>query len=227
MAFPEYRRHPLPKHARAPLGWLALCLMGLTSSPFVGFAIHGKVAAPRLIVGLWFAVLPISGLAAIAILRWYAWRRLPWHITEEWTSGKIVPAEGGPAIVPPRRFSNEKYWIETISQGLALSRSCLLSMQGVSATSAKSWIADNTGEMFIPWDDIAEWSVDTDSDGPDYYLLRLRSGGMTRVRRFPPDHATECDLLDAVRSVGQLPIRLRCDVDCEQCRSHHATGPCA
>lgn len=215
MASPEYRRHPLPKRATTPLGWLALCLMGLIFSPFVGFSIHGKVAAPGLVIGLLFAAIPFAGLAAMAILRWYAWRRLPLDIAEEWTSGKLVPAEGARAIVPPVRFSNENNWIETLSGGVALSRTCLLSMQGVSEAMAKLWVADNTGEMFIPWDEVAEWGVDTDSDGPDYYLLQLRSGGTTKVRRFPPDHATECDLLNAVRSVGQVPIRLRCDVDCE------------
>lgn len=215
MAFPEYRRHPLPKHAKPPLSWLALCLMELIFSPFVGFAMHGKVADPGVILGLWFAVIPLSGLATIAVLHWSAWRRLPAHIAEEWTTGKIVPAEGAPATVPPVRFSNEKNWIETLSDGVALSRNCLLSMQGVSEAAAKLWVADNAGEMFIPWGDIAEWGVDTDSDGLDYYLLQLRSGGMTRVRRFSPDHATECDLLNAIRSVGQVPIRLRCDVDCE------------
>ena len=215
MASTDYRRHPLPKHAKTPLGCLALCLVGLIFSPFVGFTIYGKVAVPGVVIGLWFAILPVSGLAAIAILRWYAWRRLPPHIAEEWTSGKIVLAEGAPAIVPPVRFSKEKSWIETLSEGVVFSRSCLLSMQGVSDASAKLWVADNTGEVFIPWGDITEWIVDTDSDGPDYYLLRLRSGGLTRVCRFPPDHATECDLLNAVRSVGQVPVRLRCDVDCE------------
>jgi hypothetical protein len=189
--------------------------MSIIFSPFIGFTIHGKVAAPGLMIGLWFAVIPVSGLAAIAIWRWYAWRRLPPHIAEEWTSGKIVPAAGAPAIAPPVRFSNGKNWIETLIEGLAFSRSCLLSMQGVPKATAKLWVADNTGEVFIPWGDIVEWCVDTDSDGPDYYRLRLRSGGVIRVRRFPPDHASECDVLDAVRSVGQIPVRLRCDVDCE------------
>ncbi len=211
----EYRRTPLSKGLRTPLGWLALCLIGLVFSPFAGFAIHGKVAAPGLVFGLWFAVIPLSGLAAIAILRWRAWRRLPSHITEEWTSGRVVPAEGAPALVPPIRFSNKKYWIEMLREGPAFSRSNLLSMQGVTEIMAKSWIAENTGALFVPWADIAEWGVEDDNDGPDYHRLRLRSGGQIRVRRFPPDQASECDLLDAVRSVGKMPIRLRCDVDCE------------
>ena len=87
-------------------------------------------------------------------------------------------------------------------------------MQGASQTMTKLWVAENVGEMSIPWADIVEWSVETDSDGPDYYLLRLRPHGRTRVRRFLPDHASECDVLNAVRSVGKIPVRLRCDIDC-------------
>lgn len=215
MAATEYRRTPLPKRAQTPIGWVALCLFGLVFSPFVGFAIHGKVAAPGIFIGLVFAVIPLTVLAAIAIVRWVAWRRLPRHIAEEWTSGRMFPAGGAPAVVPPVRFSGEKYWIEMLTPGLALSRSCLLSMQDVSRAMASFWVADHTGELFVPWADIVEWSVESDSDGPDYYSLRLRPGGAIRVRRFAPDHASECDLLDAVRSVGKVPVRLRCDVDCE------------
>lgn len=215
MAATNYRRTPLPRRARTPLGWSALCLASLVLSPFVGFAIHGKVAVPGLVIGLLFAPIPLSGLVAIAISRWYAWRRLPPHIAEEWTFGRVVPAEGAPAVVAPLRFSSKGNWIEMLPEGLAVSRSGLLTMQGVSDIVAKSWVADHSGEMFIPWADIVEWSVDTDSDGPDYYLLKLRPGGTLRVRRFRPDAATECDLLDAVRHIGKLPVRLRCDVECE------------
>lgn len=215
MASTDYRRSPLPKEAKTPVGWFALCFMGLILSPFVGFAVYGNVAEPGLVIGLFFAVIPLSGLAAIAITRWRAWRRLPLHIAEEWTSGRIVPARGAPTVAPPVRFSNKKYWIEMLPEGLALSRSSLLTMQGVPETSAKLWAAELAGDMFIPWADIVEWGVDTDSDGPNYYSLKLRSRGMLKIRRFRPDTATECDLLDAVRSIGHLPVRIRCDIECE------------
>lgn len=215
MASTEYRRTPLPKHAQAPIGWLALCLMGLVFSPFAGFAIHGKVAVPGLAIGLLFAVIPLLGLTVIGMLRWYAWRRLPPDVAEEWKSGRVVPAEGAPATEPSVRFSNKRNWIEMLPTGIALSRSCLLSMQGVSEAIAKIWIADNIGEMFIPWAEIIEWGVATDSDGPDYYLLRLSPVGIIKVHRIYPDDASECALLDAVRSIGKIPVRLYCDVDCE------------
>lgn len=188
--------------------------MGLVLSPFAGFAIHGKVAAPGLAIGLIFALLPLSGLVAMAILRWRAWRRLPPHVVEEWNSGRVVPAEGAPGPVSPLRFFNDKHWIEMQLDGVTISRHCLLSMQGVSELMAKSWIAEQTGQLFIPWRDILEWVVDTDSDGPDCYQLKLESGGILKIRRFQPEAASECDLLDAVRSLGHVPVRLCCDVEC-------------
>lgn len=215
MATTEYRRTPLPKYARLPLGWLVLCLMSLIFSPFAGFAIHGEVGTAGLAAGLWFALIPLSGLVSMTLLRWLAWRRLPPPIASEWTSGKIVPAEGAPAVAAPARFSDTGNWMEILPEGLAFSRSCLLSMPGVSEAMARIWVADNTGEMFIAWAEIAEWGVDIDSDGPDYHLLRLRPSGTVRVKRFLPDQTSECGLLDAVRSIGKVPVRLRCDVDCE------------
>ena len=215
MASTEYQRHRLPKHAKTPIGWLALCFMGLIFSPFIGFSIHGRVATPGLVIGLWFAVIPLSGLVTISLLRWYAWRRLPPHIAKEWTFGKIVPAEGAPTIIPPVRFSNGKNWIDILKNGVAFSRNCLLLMQGVSDTLAKARVADSVGEMFIPWDDILEWGVDEDMDAPDYYRLSLRAGGIITLRRFKPEDASECDLFDAVRNVGLVPVRIRCEVDCE------------
>ncbi len=215
MAATEYRRTPLPKHAQTPLGWVALWMAGLIFSPFVGFAIYGKVDHSGVVIGLIFAILPLTGLVAIAVLRWYTWRTLQPHIVEEWTRGRVVPAEGAPSVVLPVRFFDQKNWLELSPEGLVLSRSGLLSIQGVPDALGRLWISEQAGELFVAWKEVAEWVIDTDSDGPDYYLLNLRPRGTIKVRRFQPDTASECDLLDAVRSAGNVPVRLRCDVRCD------------
>lgn len=214
MAVTEYLRTPLPDNARRRVGWIAFCIISLILSPFLGFAIHGKVAAPGLMTGLLVAVLPLCGLIALTVLRWLSWRRLPSHIVEEWTSGRVIPAEGAPTIASPVRFSFKKDWIEILPEGVSFSRHALLTMQGVPDFLAKVWVAEQTQELFVAWSDIIEWAVETDSDRPDYYALKLHPKGMLNVRRFKPNSATECDLLDAVRSVGKLPVRLLCDVNC-------------
>jgi hypothetical protein len=208
MATTTYRRTPLPSHAKTPVGSLALCIVALVFSPFAGFAIHGQVAVPGLVIGLWLAVVPLCGLAGLAVWRWHAWRTLPPQLVEEWTSGRLIPAAGAPACHPPLQFSNGERRIDLLADGAVFSRSALLSTHDV----ATSWVADAAGQLFIPWADIVEWGVDTDSDGPDFHLLRMRPAGQVRIRRFVPGQASECALLDAVRSVGQVPVRLRCDV---------------
>jgi hypothetical protein len=213
MVTTRYRRTPLPADAQTPVGWLAACFMALVFSPFVGFAFHGRVDDAGLVHGLWFALLPLTGLAAMALRRWRVWRRLPPGLIAEWTGGRLIPAAGAPPVLSPARFADKTHVIELLPSGLVVSRGALLAVSGAREGLSRRWIAEQTGELFVAWEEIAEWCVDTDSEGPDYYALPLRAGGAIRVRRFVPDASCEGDLLDAVRAIGRLSIRLRCDVD--------------
>ncbi len=211
----RYRRTPLPKRAQTPVGWVALCFMGVLLSPFAGFAVHGKVDSQSLVTGLVIAVLPLAGLVVIAVVRWYSWRTLPPHLAEAWTSGQVIRAEGAPSIAAPIKFTAKDDWIQLRPEGIAFSRNTLLSMQGVPDFWAKVWSAEQAGESFVAWKDIDDWIVADDSDGPNYHLLSLIPGGAIRLRRFEPSLFNECALLDAVRSVGKRSVRLRCDVECD------------
>jgi hypothetical protein len=209
----HYQLTPIPKAARRHLGWFALCFFALIFSPFVGFAIHGKVETPGLIIGLKFAILPLLGLAAIAILREIAWRRLPPELVREFRQGKLVPADGAPVVVPPVRFANGDCWIRMSRDGVTASKQTLISMPGVPQMIAKVRAVAESGEVSARWSDVVEWSIEEDSDGPDYHWLQLRGGGAIKLRRFAPKQATESDILDAVRSVGKVPVRLRSAVN--------------
>lgn len=209
----DYRRTPLPATARTPLGWLAACWGLLVFSPFIGFALHGRVGEPGLVTGLTLALLPLAGLAALALRRWGGWRALPPALREEWTRGRLVPAQGGPAVLPPARFTQGDRWIEMRGDGVVASRTSLLGLQGVPRLLEASWVADQAGQLFVPWAEVVEWAVETDSDGPEFYRLVLRQGDV-RLRRLSPAQGSECGVLDAVRAVGRRPVRLRCDVAC-------------
>ena len=209
----DYRRTPLPATARTPLGWLAACWGLLVFSPFIGFALHGRVGEPGLVKGLTLALLPLAGLAALALRRWRGWRALPPALREEWTRGRLVPAQGGPAVLPPVRFTQGDRWIEMRGDGVVASRTSLLGLQGVPRLLEASWVADQAGQLFVPWAEVVEWAVETDSDGPEFYRLVLRQGDV-RLRRLSPAQGSECGVLDAVRAVGRRPVRLRCDVAC-------------
>lgn len=209
----DYRRTPLPATARTPLGWLAACWGLLVFSPFIGFALHGRVGEPGLVTGLTLALLPLAGLAALALRRWGGWRALPPALREEWTRGRLVPAQGGPAVLPPVRFTQGDRWIEMRGDGVVASRTSLLGLHGVPRLLEASWVADQAGQLFVPWAEVVEWAVETDSDGPEFYRLVLRQGDV-RLRRLSPAQGSECGVLDAVRAVGRRPVRLRCDVAC-------------
>jgi hypothetical protein len=187
----------------------------LFASPWIGFAIHGSVDTPGLVYGGAIAVIPIVMLSAIAIRRWQVWRELPRELVDERTNGRVFPPDGAPVAEAPARFSRGKLWLELQRNGVVVSQSALLTMHGVSETTLKIHAAEQTGQLWIDWREIVEWCVKSDSDGPDPYQLRLRSGGQITLRRFVPDHATECDLLDAVRSVGGVPVRVYCNVECD------------
>ena len=210
-----YRRTPLPQNAKTPISWVVFCLLCLIFSPFVGFAIHGKVAVAGLIIGLQLALLPLFTIAVIVFLRWRSWQQLPPQLIEEWTSGRVVSPEGAPLLASPVRFALDNNWIEMQVEGVTIAKYSLLSMQNVSQQLTKSWVTEQSGYLFVPWSDVVEWVVQTDSDGPDYFLIKLFPKGALIVRRFHPDAATECSLLDSVRSIGKRPVRLLCDVDCE------------
>jgi len=207
----RYRRATLPATARTSVGWLALCWFGLIFSPFVGFALHGKVDERGLQIGLGFALIPLAGLAAVLCRR--NGRAIPPALRAQWDAGRVIPAEGAPAVAAPVRFTQGRHWIEMHADGVAFARSSLLGMQGVPRLIEASWVVEQAGQWFVPWADITEWVVEADSDGPDYCRLLLRQGQI-RLRRMTPDAGSECDVLDAVRAVGHCPVRLRCDVAC-------------
>ena len=144
------------------------------------------------------ALLPLAGLAALALRRWRGWRALPPALREEWTWGRLVPAQGGPAVLPPVRFTQGDRWIEMRGDGVVASRTSLLGLQGVPRLLEASWVADQAGQLFVPWAEVVEWAVETDSDGPEFYRLVLRQGDV-RLRRLSPAQGPECGVLDAVR----------------------------
>lgn len=213
LSYTRYCRTPLPEAARLKIGWIFFWLAALGGSVFIGFAIHGTVAEPGLVIGLVIAVIPLIGLSVLVIRHWSAMSRLPPELAEEWRTGRAIPATGAPAVIVPARFSYKDGAIEFRTDGLLLTGDTLLGLRGATDAAGKMWMSQTIGEYFLPWHEIAAWEVHTDSDAPDFYQLPLQTRGYLRVRRFKPAEGSEADLLDAVRSVGRLPIRLLCDIE--------------
>lgn len=212
---PVYHRTPFPAQARPPYGWYALCWMLIIFSPFVGFALHGKVAEPGLVAGLWFALLPVGALVLMGRKHRAARRQVPAEVTAEWRHGRLVPPDGAPALAAPLRYANARHWIDLRADGVLMSRNVLLNVHSTGSFSehlATVMAADAAGQYFVPWSSIECWGVESDSDGPDFYRLALRPQGEVRVRRFRASAGHEADLLDGVRAIGQVPVRLHDDL---------------
>lgn len=209
---PIYRRHSLPPSSRTKLRWWVLLWFVLIFSPFIGFTIEGKVSEPGLARGVPFALVAIAGLVALGLKDARALRRLPEDVRAQWREGRLVPAEGAPRVYPPARFAANRDFIEMVPEGVVIARRTLLTMQGVADLVQKTWLSEQVGQLFVPWREIEEWVVDTSLEGEDPYSLQLKAGGAYTLRRFQPDGASEADLLDAVRSIGKVPVRMRTDL---------------
>lgn len=215
MAGHPYRRTPLPAAAKPRLGAVLACLVGMLACPFVGFAVVGRVGEVGLLLGLGLALLPLAGLATLAWQYHQGRRRLPPALAAEWMQGKRVAAAGGPVVTAPWRYACGKNWIELRSDGVLVSRHALLALPGVAEAMGRLWMAGEIGEFFIEWAALGEWSVCDESDGPDTYRVSVRDGGRLHLRRFRGEAAGEVALLDAVRSIGGLPVRVLADVDAD------------
>lgn len=208
-----YRRTPLPQTATTPLGWFAVLWLWLIFSPFLGFALAGRVGVPGLNLGVALALVPLGLLAVLAMRRWVAWQRLPPQLANEWREGRVLVPEGAPAVMPPVAFAHGQDRMEFTTHGVLVAQHSVLGVQPTGDARQLAWVLQQAQQLHVPWADVAEWVVDTDCDGPDDYRLVLRAGGRIRLRRFLPDAHQERQLLDAVRSIGKRPVRLLCDVD--------------
>lgn len=209
---PIYRRHAVPPSSRTRLRWWVLLWFALIFSPFIGFTLEGNVSEAGLAKGMPFALVAIAGLVALGLKDARALRRLPEDVRAQWREGRLVPADGAPRVCPPARFAANRDFIEMVPEGVVIARRTLLTMHGVADRMRKIWVSEQVGQLFVPWRDIEEWVVDTALEGEDPYTLQLKTGGAYTLRRFQPDGAGEADLLDAVRSIGKVPVRMRTDL---------------
>ena len=65
--------------------------------------------------------------------------------------------------------------------------------------------------FFVEWGDLLECCVEDDSDGPNRLSFKLKTMGCIHVRRLKSKRDVIL-MLDGIRSMGKLPVRLRCDL---------------
>lgn len=207
----RYRRAPLPPKAHARMGGLAASVLLLIACPFIGFFMHG-VTPEGLSTGLFLGIVPATVLTALSAVQLHAWRTLDPEVAAEWRLGRVVSPEGGPQVESPALFADKGYNIEFRADGIVLSKSAVVGFRRARDAGARAWLTQTLGELFIKWSEVSEWSVRASTDAHGTYGIVLRDKSIVLVRRFirSPEH--ERELLDAVRSIGSVPVRLLADV---------------
>lgn len=214
-----YGRSPVPAEAK-PAVLLAIPLwMAVIFSPFVAFAVNGKVDDSD-----WTPALVTAGVALLALVLLSARRRanylsLPAHLRDEYARGKLFATLPNARVRLPHTFKlTAKATLDMTKDGISFSQAAWVGSDSRRRGEAvsKLWRAFREGRTNVPaqaiaWRDIKEWEVHEESESPDYYRLSLADGGHVRLRR-PADANEEYELLDAVRGAGRVPVRIFCDI---------------
>ncbi|NOT40902.1 MAG: hypothetical protein HOP13_10450 [Alphaproteobacteria bacterium] len=213
----HYGRTPLPKDVRAPMWAIAPLWMAIIFSPFVAFWVNGRVDDSNWMPAYVTAGVSLLVLAVLHIRATANYLQLPVAVRAEYSLGKVYPALRQPHARKDRGF-------ELGAKGAHLR----VAKDGIRVTSA-AWLRADfkraleharkvrahgidtaATQVFIPWGDIQEWEVHDDSDAPNY-RLRFAKGAYLNLKR-PTAPGDEVELLDSVRTTGQIAVRIFCDV---------------
>ncbi|MEI7670270.1 MAG: hypothetical protein WCJ33_09320 [Pseudomonadota bacterium] len=207
-----YKRSKRPRTGeQAIVMFMLFCIL----FTFLPFMVNDKVAF--FIIGI-FAVtiifLIIKGISN--------YKKLPIEIRREYWEGKIFPIlekteNLKELIIILNKKGNEK--IRLSSDGVWFTKNALLSYHRklpnhlfANPLSSEKDKTNDTEIYHIKWYYIKEWQVCTDNEGPDYYRLKLRENiDVDLYRSYDP--LNEADILDFVRSTGQVPVRIFCDIN--------------
>lgn len=215
-----YGRTPLPAEARTPIGFVIPLWFAVIFSPFVAFAVNGKVDDSDWTPALLTAGLSLAVLAFLSLRTRANYRDLPARVREEYERGKCFEPLPAGRMPVPRTFKLTGFGatLELTSAGITYSPAAWLGANSERRAEAvrAAWQAVKAPgwrppPQSIAWREIAEWQVRDDSDTADYYRLMFADGGHVSLRR-PPSAKEEYALLDTVRSVGRVPVRLFCDI---------------
>ncbi len=212
MSYSDYQRAPIPKPARPSVSVIAICWMTFIFSPFIGFYINGKVDGSNWTPALIIASAALSIIFINTIKASINYKKLPLELRDEYKYGKLLPILPKPENCEPKLIPFNKNGTKKIcltNDGIDFTINI---RQRTSITLAFEYSKlDNAESSHIPWHYLKEWQVYDDSDRCNYYKLILKTQEYIEILR-PTDKATEISLLDYVRSVGQVPVRIFCDI---------------
>lgn len=209
-----YGRTPLPASVKVPAVFSIVLWMAVIFSPFVAFAVNGKVDDSN-----WMPAYVTAGtsLLLLVVLHGKAaanFFNLPAKHRDEYLHGKLFEALRKSASRAARdiELSRKNAIVQIAEDGVRVSLNAIMQSDFKRAIKLiKDRRRKDPPLEALAWRDIKKWEVFTDSEGPDYYRLTLADGGFITFCRPAKPH-DEYELLDAVRSLGQTAVRLHCDV---------------
>lgn len=202
---------------------IAVLWMGIIFSPFVAFAVNGRVDGSNWTPALVTACCCIAGIVFLRRRAARNYQQLPSQTRTEYDHGRLMPSLlhgdrdiGNVEFGPP----GEKVPLVGLTpQGVWFAPAAIAGSSGPKSREISdiNFMSHFAGGVRMPthalkWDEIVEWEVWYDGDGPDYYLLTLRDKGYIKLQR-PGDPEKEVQILDYVRTIGGRPVRLFCDID--------------
>ena len=182
-------------------------------SPFFGFYLQGRVNEAGLLLGCKWGLLPLAGLIFLKIRRRLNWSRLPQTLKDEYRLGKVFPA-ADIAELPDRIdvSTHATLRFSVIQQGVSIEAACTCSVHSnLELSKQLSFFKMSGAPYLMRWDDIEEWVVVDDMEGSGFHRLELRGQGRLGIERTDKGEQTLL-LLDYVRAVGRLPVRICCDL---------------
>jgi hypothetical protein len=214
-----YGRTPLPAEAKPAVVATIPLWLAVIFSPFVAFAVNGKVDDSDWTPAFVTAGVALLAIALLSARRRAAYRNLPAHLRDEYERGKCFGVLPNARARLPATFKlTANATLQMTHEGIVFSpaaslgqdsrrRAAMVRRLMAAVREGRPDVAPQT----IAWRDIKEWEVHEGSDSDDTYRLALADGGYVRLRR-PADAAAEYALLDAVRGAGRVPVRVFCDV---------------
>lgn len=192
-------------------GWMLIIF-----SPFIAFTVNGRVSGEN-----WMPAV-IAAAVGLGWMLYEAYRYKKKCPPEAWLQrkeGKCFPAlereaekDVGDLLFYGKKGERAAVLLKAdgvhISAAVHAGSSWKIAKENLSAhyiSGFKGYEVDYV--MHIRWDELAEWQVRSDSDGPNTFRLVYQNGLHTDILR-PYADGIEPLILDWVRSGGQCPVRL-------------------
>jgi hypothetical protein len=219
----NYTRTPLP-HSVRRVSTEVLCAMLILWSPFVSIALDGMYG-----ISSWLPSYISVGLGVLGLLlrsKHYK-NAVPKQTRDEYKYGKLLKASeyvcslqlpSMPCVFALAKRKQAKKTLTIDANGLYFTPNAVVqvTLKLAKKFSQHRYLSDVTGgagieSHFLKWSEILEWQVHDGDEMANYYKLCLADKQYILIERTSPSES-ETRLLDSVRGIGHVDVRIFCDI---------------